>query len=97
MTWLPSSVTVGCMMTFKEYVVDDLSSDFTRKEVGTLLGTVAAIVFVALAIATIPAIGYGNLFPYLVVLIVVAAMCVLVFGGYFAYSFIYWLINRKDM
>ena len=49
-------------MTFKEYVVNDLSSDFSRKDVGSLAATVGTILFIALAIATIPAVGYGSFF-----------------------------------
>jgi hypothetical protein len=85
-------------MTFFEYVKDLLSDEFSdRRTTGAFLGTISAIVSVALVLSLVIAIASQSLGPIWALLIIFGVMAALLVVIFIVYNFVYWLINRKDM
>lgn len=85
-------------MTYKSYLKRSWSEFAgTRSDVASVVSVISALAGIGLITATIPAIGYHSFTPYLVVLLMVAIIIAIPLVGWLVYSFIYWLIMRKEM
>lgn len=85
-------------MTYLDHIKEIWEGEFkNRHDLGSFLGVMAAIFSIVFIMCTIIAIASGSFSAYIGLAVVFGGTIVVFFTCFFSYTFIYWLVNRKDM